>query len=50
MVSADGTSTALATFDRPLSLLSVNDEFVLGLYEDDLEVQGVAVYRYETGW
>jgi hypothetical protein len=49
VVSADGISSAVATFDRPVSILSVNEEFVLGTSKNELDVQAVVLYRYAVG-
>lgn len=46
VVSGDGSVTRPVEFPRPLIVLDVNDEFVLGAYSNELDVLGVAVYRY----
>jgi len=47
VVSADGGSSELGTFGRPVSGLSVNESFVLGLYENELGLQVFVLYRYD---
>ena len=46
VVSSDGAAVGVAEFPRPLSILDAGEQMVLGIYADDLDVQGVAVYRY----
>jgi hypothetical protein len=50
VVSADGLSTAVATFPGPVRVLDVTEDRVLVLVHDELDVQGVAVYRYGAEW
>jgi len=49
VVSADGISSAVATFDRSVSILSVNEQFILGTSKNELDVQAVVLYRYDVG-
>ena len=50
VVSADGLSTAIATFPSPSRVLDATEELVLVLFRDELDVQAVALYRYDAGW
>ena len=46
ILSASGDWIGQVMFPRPFMVLDVLDTFVLGVFKDGLDVQGIAVYRY----
>lgn len=45
VVAADGTRTTFVRFPEPLRILDILDDRVLGVVANDLDVQGIALYR-----
>lgn len=48
VVSSDGVRISLAQFPRPIRIVDVRGDLVLAMVTNELDVQGIAVYRVGT--